>query len=101
MSKTIRVYFGALHGATLDKGVPIAGPSDVYEIGEKAPPGVADAPVCQLRSTGARSIKKRLPARLLLSTYITPLERIRPSTSMMDLDLEGVLEIAHRWNLLK
>ena len=70
-------------GATLEEGVPIAGPLDVDEIGDVAPPGVADAPVLPPRSVGARSSKKILPNQLLLSTYVSPLERIHPSTGMV------------------
>ena len=52
------------------------------------------------RSVGAGSNRKRLPDRLLLSMYVPLLYRIHPSTSMVALDSEVVLEIAHRWNPL-
>ena len=42
--------------------------------------------------------RKRLPDRLLLSTYVSPQERIHPSTSMVAPDLEGALEIIHPWS---
>ena len=70
-------------GATLEEGVLITGPSDVYEIRDEALPGLADAPVCPPKSTGVGSSRKRMPDRLLLSTYVSSLERIHPSKGMV------------------
>ena len=86
--------------ATLEKGVPVTGPSDVDEIGEEVPTGVVDATVLSPRSMGAWSSRIRLLDQLLLSTYVLPLERIHHLMGMVTSDLEGVLEIAHHWNPL-
>ena len=81
-------------GATLEEGVPVMGPFVVEEIRDEAPPGVADAPMLPPRFVGARSSRKRPPDRLLLSMYVSPLDRIHPLTGMVAPNPEGVLEIA-------
>ena len=85
---------------TPKEGVPVTRPLDVDEIGDKAPPGVANALKLSPRSASAGSSKKRLLDRLLLSTYIPLLERIPHSMGMVASDPEGMLEISHRWNPL-
>ena len=59
-------------GAPLEEGVPTGGPSNVDEIGEGAPLGVAIALVLLLRPADTESSRNRLPDRVLLSTYVSP-----------------------------
>ena len=61
-----------------------------------APTGVVTAPASPLKFTDAEPSNKRLLNRVLVSTYVSPLERVHPSTNMVVPDLEDVLEIVHR-----
>ena len=74
-------------GAPLEEGIPAGGPSNVNEIGEEAPSGVA-----------TKTRRKRLPNRVLLSTYVPPPERIHPPTGMVAHDPEGAWEIIQHWS---
>ena len=89
----------ALAGASLEKGVPIVSSPNFEEVGKGAPLGVVTASVPPPKPTGTGPSKKPLPDQVLLSTYVLPLERVHPSTGMVAPDLEGVLEIVHRWSL--
>ena len=42
--------------------------------------------------------RKRLPDRVLLSTYVPPQERIHPPTSIITPDPESAREIIHHWS---
>ena len=60
------------------------------------PSGVVTTPAPLPKSTGAEPSKKQLPDRVPVSTYVSPLERVRPSINMVVPDLEDVLKIVHR-----
>ena len=68
---------------------------NVEEVGEGAPSWVVTTPVLPPKSTGIGPSKKQLPDQVLLSTYVLKLERVHPSTGMVALDPEGMLEIGH------
>ena len=80
-------------GMSLEEGVPVGSSPSVEEVGEDAPAGVvtASVPLPKLASTGPS--KKRLPNRVLVSTYVPSLERVHPSTGMVAPDLESMLKI--------
>ena len=80
----------------LDGEVPTVSPPSVEEVGLGAPSGVVIAPTPPPKPTSAGPRKKRLPDRLLVSTYVPPLERVHPSMNMVALDLEDVLKIMLR-----
>ena len=61
-----------------------------------APSRVVTAPTPPPKSIGTRLSKKRLPDRVLVSMYVSPLERVHPSTDMVVSNLEDVLKIVHR-----
>ena len=84
--------------APLKEGIPIGGPSNVDEIGEGAPSGVAAAPILPPKLAGIESNRKRPPDQVLLSTYVPPHERVYPPTGMVAPDLEGAQEIIHHWS---
>ena len=75
-------------------------PSNVDKIEEEAPSRVAAAPMLSLRLGDTEPSRKRLPNRVLLSTYVSPQERIHPPMGMVALDPKGALEIIHRWSPL-
>ena len=75
-------------------------PPNVEEVGMGAPSGVVIALASSPRPTGFGPSKKRFPDRVIVSTYVSPLERVRPSLDMKAPDLEDVLKIARRWNPL-
>ena len=85
-------------GAPLEEGIPTGGPSNVDEIGEEDPLGVATTSMLHLRPADTEPSRKRLPEWVLLSTYVPPHERIHPPTGMVALDLEGAMEIIHCWS---
>ena len=80
--------------------VSIVSPLDVEEVGMGAPSGVVITPTSPPRPTSIGPSKKRFPDRVIVSTYVLPFERVRPSLEMEAPDLEDVLKIAHRWNPL-
>ena len=80
----------------LEEGVPVASPPNVKDFGMGAPSRVVTAPTPPPKSIGAGPSKNRLPDRVLVSTYVSPLERVHPSTDMVVPDLEDVLKIVHR-----
>ena len=82
--------------SSLEKGIPARGPSNVDEIGDKAPSGVAVTPMLPPRPVNTEPSRKRLPDQLLLNTYVLPQERIHPPKGMVAPDPEGALEIIHR-----
>ena len=84
----------------LEEGVLVASPPNVEEVGMGAPSGVVTALAPSVKSTGARPSKKRLPDRVLVSTYVLPLERVHPSMDMVAPDLENMLKIVYRWSPL-
>ena len=53
-----------------------------------------------LKPIGIGPRKRRMLDRVLLRTYVQLLERVHPSMGMVNPDLEGMLEIVHRWNPL-
>ena len=59
-------------GAPLEEGILVGGPFNVNEIGQGAPSGVAAPLVLPPRPIDTESSRKRLPDRVLLSTYIPP-----------------------------
>ena len=61
-----------------------------------APLGVVTALASPPKSSDAGPNKKRLPDEVLISTYVSPLERVHPSTDVVVPILEDVLEIVHR-----
>ena len=85
-------------GASLKKGVPVVSSLNIEEVRERAPSGVVTAPVLPPKPASTELNKKWLPDRVLLSTYVPPLERIHPSMGMVAPNPEGVLEIVHRWS---
>ena len=58
--------------ASLEEGIPAGGPLNIDEIGENAPSGVAAALMLWNRPADTEPSRKRLPDRLLLSTYVLP-----------------------------
>ena len=82
-------------GAPLEEAISIGGPSNVDEIGEEAPLGVAVAPMLQPRPEDTDPSRKRLPDWVLPSTYVALHERIHPPMGMVAPDLEGAREIIH------
>ena len=82
-------------GASLEEGFPIGEPPNVNKIGEKAPSWVTTAPMLPPRLADTEPSRKRMPDRLLLSTYVPSQEMVHPPTGMATLDLEGALEIIH------
>ena len=62
----------------LDEGVLDASPPNVEVVGMGAPSGVVTALAPPLKSTSTGPSKKRLPYRVLVSTYVPPLERVHP-----------------------
>ena len=84
----------------LEEGVLAASPSNVEEVGMGAPSEVVTAPTPPPKSTDIGPSKKRLPERVIVSTYVRPLERVHPSTDTVAPDLEDMLKIVHRWNPL-
>ena len=78
----------------LEEGVPTVSPPDVEEVGMDASLGVVIASTPPPNSTDAGLSKKWLPDRVLVSTYVSPLERVHPSTDMVVLNLEDVLKLS-------
>ena len=68
---------------------------NVEEVGAGTPSGVVTALVPPPKPTGTGPSNKQLPDRVLLSTYVPPLERVHPSMGMVPSDPKGVLEIVH------
>ena len=84
----------------LEEGVSTVSPLDVEEVGMDAPSGVVIASAPPPKSTGVGLSKKWLLDRVLVSTYVSPLESVHPSTDMVVPNLEDVLKIVHCWNPL-
>ena len=81
-----------------DEGVLAASPPNVEEVGMGAPSRVVtdlEPPTAPPKSTGIELSKKRLPNRVLVSTYVSPLERVHPSTDIVVPDLEDVLKFVY------
>ena len=78
----------------LEWEVLVVSPSNVEEVGMGTPSRVVIAPASPPRPTGAGPSKKRFLDRIIVSTYVLPLERVRPSLDMEASDLEDVLKIA-------
>ena len=85
--------------ASLEEEVPVVSSPNVEEDGEGAPSEVVTTSVPPSKPIGTGPSKKRLPDRVLLNTHVSPLERVHPSMGMVAPNLEGVLEIVHRWGL--
>ena len=79
-------------GASVEEGIPVGGPPNVDEIGEKAPSRVATTPMFPSRLADTEPSSKKMSDRLLLSMYVPPHERIHPPMGMVATDLEGALE---------
>ena len=62
--------------------------------------GVVTALPPSSKSTDVEQSKKRLHDRVLVSTYVPPLERVHLSTDMVALYLDDVLKIVHHWSPL-
>ena len=75
-------------------------PPSVEEVRMGALSGVviAPAPPPDPTSTGPR--QKRLLDQVVVSTYVSPLERVPPLTNTAASDLENVLKIVRRWSPL-
>ena len=84
----------------LEGEVPVVRPPNVEEVRMGAPSGVVIAPASSPKPTGTGPIKKRFPDRVIISTYVPPLERVRPSLDMEALDLEDVMKITRCYNPL-
>ena len=56
---------------SLEEGIPIEGPSNVDEIGEEAPSGVATESMFPPKSIDTKPSRKRLPDPVLMSTYVS------------------------------
>ena len=83
-------------GMSLEEGVPVGSSPSVEEVGEDALAGVVTALMPPPKLAGTEPSKKRLPNWVLVSTYVPPLERFHPSTSMVAPDLESMLKIVRR-----
>ena len=94
------VLEGALSeaGAPLKEGIPAGRPSNVDKIREGSPSRVATAPILPPRPTDVVFRRRRPPDQVLLSTYVSPHERIHPLASMVAPYFEGAREIIHRWS---
>ena len=68
---------------------------NVEEVGEGAPSEVVTTSMPPPKPTSTRPSKKQLPDQVLLSMYVSPLERVHPSIGMVAPDPEGLLEIVH------
>ena len=66
----------------LEGEVPAVSPPCVEKVGMGDPSGVIAAPAPSPKLTGAGPTKKRLPDRVIISTYVPPLERVHPSTNI-------------------
>ena len=84
----------------LEGEVLIVSPSNVEEVGMGALSGVVIAPTSPPRPIGTGPSKKRFLDRVIVSTYVPPLERVRPLLDMEAPDLKEVLKIARHWNPL-
>ena len=84
--------------APLKEGIPVGGLSNVDEIWEGSPSGVATAPILSPRLTNTVFSRRRLPDQVLRSMYVPPQERIHPPAGMVAHDLEGAREIIHCWS---
>ena len=73
------------------RGSRFWGPSNVEEIGEEPPLGVAVVLMLPPRLADTEPSKKRLHEQVLLSTYVPPQERVHPPTGMVAPDPEGAL----------
>ena len=65
----------------------------VEEVGMVDPLGVIVAPTPPPKPIDASPSKKRFPDRVIVSTYVPPLERVHPSTDMEAPGLKDVLKI--------
>ena len=84
--------------APLEEGIPVGGPLNVDEIGEKALSRVAVAMMLSPRPADIEPRRKKLIDRVLFSTYVPSQERIHPLTGMVSPDPKGALEIIYRWS---
>ena len=84
----------------LEGEVPVVSPPSAEEVGMGAPSRVIIGLAPSPKPIGAEPSKKRLPDRVLVSTYVLPMERVHPSMDMMASDLGDVLKIVHRWSPL-
>ena len=64
------------------------------------PSTVVTAPAPSPKSSGVRPSRKRLLDQVLVSTYVSPLERVHPLKDMVVLNLEDVRKIVRCWNPL-
>ena len=78
-----------------DEGVSVASPPNVED---PSPSRVVSSPVPPSKPTNIGPSKKRVLDRVLMSTYVPPLERVRPSMNTVDLELEDVLKLILRWS---
>ena len=81
--------------AYLEQGVPVVSSLNIEEVGERELSRVVTTLVLPLKPADTDQGKRRLPDRMLLSTYVSSLERIHTLTGMVALDPKGVLEIVH------
>ena len=84
--------------APLKERILAGGPSNVGEIGEEAPLGVAPAPMLSTGLANTELSRKGLVDQVLLSTYVSPQERIHPQTGIVSPDPGDAWEIIHRWS---
>ena len=80
------------------EGVLVASPSNVEEVGTCTPSGVIATSVPPPKSTSAGPSRKRMPDRVVVSTYVPPLERVTPSMDTVAPDIEDVLKLIRRWS---
>ena len=84
--------------APLDEGVWDVSPSNVKEVGMGAPSRVVTTPTPPPKPTSVGPSRKQMPDQVMVSTYVSPLERVPPSTNMMASDFEDVLKLIRRWS---
>ena len=73
----------------LEREVPVVSPLSVEEVGMGVPSGVVTAPTSSPE-------QETIADRVLVSTYVPPLERVYPPMDMVAPDLEDKLKIVHR-----
>ena len=81
--------------APLEEGVLTTSPSNVAEVGTGAPSEVITTPLPPSKSTGTRPSRKRMIDWVVVSTYVSPLERVTPSMDIVALVIEDVVKLIH------
>ena len=85
-------------GAPLEEGIPTGGPSNVDETGEGSPSRVISALILLSRPVDTVFSRRRPLNQVLLSTYVSPHERIHHQAGIVAPNLQGAMEIIHHWS---